>query len=191
MRRVWRWISVLAVVLLFATAAGAALPYVGFEFLPPHKAQRPRAELDDTLRRAVDASLEKANIASVADARDWALSVTDKLLRFGLDHPTNLSFTASEREAHCVEYAHLFARIFERAVAKAGLAARVWVVHSGKARLFGQKVPWKGWDDHDWVLIEDRTGGEVRRLHVDPTLHDAGLGWDVGASVKGAVTTPP
>lgn len=193
MRSLWRSLGALAVVLLFATAAAAALPYFGLDLLAPHTARRSAATLDDGLRRAVDAGLDRASITSLTEARDFSLSVTDKLLRFGLDHPTSLAFSAVEREADCVEYAHLFARVFERAAARANLQAKAYVVHSAEARVFGRKVPMERWQDHDWVLIEDRSGGEKadpRRHFIDPTLHDAGLGWDVSANVKGAIDLP-
>jgi hypothetical protein len=42
------------------------------------------------------------------------------------------------------------------------------------------------WRDHDWVLVVARTPSGERRLFVDPTLHDMGLGWDISASVERA-----
>lgn len=188
MRRVWRWIGVLTVVLLFATAAAAALPHFAVEFLPPHSVKRSAAVLDKPLERAVDTALAKTEIKSVEEAMDFALSASDKLLRFGLEHPTSMSFTAAEREGNCIEYANLFARVFDKAAAKGGLSARAYAVHSAKAQLFGRAVPMRGWDDHDWVLIQDGSGAEARRWYVDPTLHDAGLGWDVSANVRGPVS---
>src|SRR4051812_20522255 len=121
MRRLWRWLGVLAVILLFATAAGAALPRYAFQLLPPHTAKRSTAALDKPLDRAIDASLTKAVPETVEGAMDMALSASDKLLRFGLEHTTSMAFTAAEREANCIEYAHLFARVFERAAQKGKL----------------------------------------------------------------------
>lgn len=191
MRRIGRFLWITLAVLLFATAAAAALPHFAFELHAPHTARRSVATLDDTLRRAVDAGLTKAPPATVEEALDYALSVTDKLLFFGLGHPTSLSFVAAEREANCIEYAQAFARVFDRAAAKGKLKARAYVIHSDKARVFGQKLPFRGWEDHDWVLIEDRTGpGDAERLYVDPTLHDAGLGWDIRSNVKGEIRLP-
>ncbi len=190
MRRLWRWLGVLAVVMLFATAAGAALPHFAFQLLPPHTAKRSTAALEKPLERAVDASVSKAAIDSVEGAMDFSLAASDKLLHFGLDHPTSLSFAAAEREGNCIEYANLFARVFDKAAAAGKLDARAYVVHSARAELFGRKVPLPGWEDHDWVLIQDGSGDEARRLYVDPTMHDAGLGWDVSANVRGAVKLP-
>lgn len=190
MRRLFRWIGVLAVVLLFATAAGAALPHFAIDLLPPHTAKRSSAVLEEPLRKALDASLAEAKIATAEDARDFALSATDKLLHFGLGHPTSLTFGTTDREAHCVEYSHLYARIFDRAAAKGGIPAKAYVVHSAKAQLFGHPVPMRGWEDHDWVLIQDGSGDEARRFYVDPTLHDAGLGWDISSNVRGNVKLP-
>jgi hypothetical protein len=190
MRRLWRGLGVLAVILLFATAAGAALPRFAFQLLPAHTDRRSAAVLDKALDRAVDASLGRAAIDSVEAAMDFSLSASDRLLRFGLHHPQSLTFSAAEREGNCVEYAHLFARVFDKAAQRAGLDARAYVVHSARAELFGRKVPLPGWEDHDWVLIQTGPGDEARRLYVDPTMHDAGLGWDVSANVRGAVKLP-
>ncbi len=190
MRSLWRGLGVLAVVLLFATAAGAALPHFAFALLPPHTARRSTAVLDKALERAVDGSLARATPDSVESAMDIALSASDRLLHFGLTHPTSLSFAAAEREGNCVEYAHLFARVFDKAAARAKLDARAYVVHSAKAEVLGYKVPLPGWDKHDWVLIQQGTGDDAQRWYVDPTMHDAGLGWDISANVKGTVKVP-
>jgi hypothetical protein len=190
MRRLWRLVGVLAVVLLFATAAAAAIPRFAFELLPPHTAKRSAAVLEKPLERAVDASLAKSEPDSVEGAMDVALSVSDRILRFGLAHTTSLSFAAAEREGNCIEYAHLFARVFDRAAARAKLDARAYVVHSGKAVVLGHKLPFRGFEDHDWVLIQQGSGDDARRWYVDPTMHDAGLGWDISASVRGAVKLP-
>ncbi len=190
MRRLWRWLGVLAVVLLFATAAGAALPHFAFQLLPPHTAKRSGAVLERPLERAVDATLASAAPDSVESAMDVSLSVSDKILHFGLGHTQSLSFAAASREGNCVEYAHLFARVFDRAAARAKLDARAFVVHSGKAEVLGHKVPFRGFEDHDWVLIQEGSGDDARRWYVDPTMHDAGLGWDISASVRGTVKLP-
>ncbi|MFO0754855.1 MAG: hypothetical protein U0359_00065 [Byssovorax sp.] len=193
MSRVGRWIWITIALLLVATAAGAALPHFAFELQAPHAARRSQAVLDDALRIAIDAGLQKNPPQSTDQAVDFSLAVTDKIFHFGLEHPTSLRFAAAEREGNCVEYAHLFAKVFERAALAGHISARAFVVHSDKARLFGQKVPMKGWENHDWVLIEDRSGDDKapRRLYVDPTLHDTGLGWDIESNVKGTITLPP
>jgi hypothetical protein len=199
MRRLWRGLGVLAVVLLFATAAGAALPHFAFQLLAPHTARRPAAVLDKALDRAVEASLAKASVDSVESAMDFSLAASDKLLYFGLGHAASMAFSAAEREGNCIEYAHLFARVFEKAARHAQLDARAYVVHSARAELFGHKVPFPGWDNHDWVLIQQGPrqgpgpqgpGDAARRWYVDPTLHDAGLGWDISSNVRGVVKLP-
>jgi hypothetical protein len=193
MRRIGRFLWITAALLLLATAAGAALPHYAFELLTPHVARRSQAALDEDLARLIETALDKTRPDTVDAALDFSLSATDKFLHFGLSHPTSRAFTTTPREANCIEYAELFAKIFERTVKGAHLDARVYVVHSGKARLFGQKVPLHGWEDHDWVLIEDHSAGpkeEARKLYVDPTLHDMQLGWDIATNVKGTVTLP-
>lgn len=188
MRRVWRFIGVLAVVLLFATAAAAAIPHYALELLAPHTVKRSAAVLDKPLEKALDAAIEKTEIASVDDAMNFSLSATDKLLHFGLEHPTSMSFSGADREGNCIEYAHLFAHVFDRVASKSGLSARAFAVHSAKARVFGRALPMRGWDDHDWVLIQDGTGAEASRWFVDPTFNDMGLGWDISANVRGPIS---
>ena len=185
------WFSV--ALLLVAVAAGAVLPHYAVELQGPHAARRSSATLDEELGSVIETALDKSKPDNVDAALDFSLSATDKFLFFGLSHPTSKLFTTTPREGNCIEYAELFARIFERTAKGAHLDARVFVIHSDKARLFGQKMPFRGWGDHDWVVIEDRSAGpkeEVRRLFVDPALHDARLGWDIESNVKGTVTLP-
>lgn len=73
-----------------------------------------------------------------------------------------------------------------RLAARRHVAARAWPVRS-QARLFGARVPMRGWTDHDWVLVVARDG---HRWYVDPTLDDTGLGWDVTSNVRGTVSPP-
>ena len=61
------------------------------------------------------------------------------------------------------------------------------MVHS-EARVLGQKLPMRGLDDHDWVLVVPGDPKEKRRF-VDPTFYDLGLGWDITSNVSGAVKT--
>ena len=95
-------------------------------------------------------------------------------------------FDDSEREGNCIEYAQLFANVFDRAAAQGHLAARAYAVHSADARLMGQVMAGRGMGEHDWVLVVD---GE-KRYYVDPTFFDMGLPWDISRSVTGAVTVP-
>ena len=89
-----------------------------------------------------------------------------------------MSFFA-EREGNCIEYAQLFATLFDQAARRHRLAAHAYPVHSTRVTVAGLVLPWRGWHDHDWVLIVDGT----RRLYVDPTLADFHLGWNVAAQV--------
>jgi hypothetical protein len=99
-----------------------------------------------------------------------------------------MAFTGAEREGNCIEYSHLFARVFDKAAAKGGLGARAYAVHSAQARFFSKTLPMRGWGDHDWVLIQEGSGPDAKRWFVDPTLHDFGLGWDISANVRGPVS---
>lgn len=120
----------------------------------------------------------------------FALDATGRRLHFGLGHRTSLAFDETEREGNCIEYAHLFGTVFERAAARVHLDARAFVVHSDDARVVGGKLGLPGFGDHDWSLVVVRTAAGERRLFVDPTLYDAGLGWDIAGSVRGDVPVP-
>ncbi len=123
---------------------------------------------------------------------DFSLAVTDKLLHFGLEHPTSLSFAKPpSARATASSTRTLFARVFDKAAAQGqARRPRAYVVHSAKAEVLGRKLPFRGFEDHDWVLIQEGTGEDARRWFVDPTMHDAGLGWDISANVRGAVKLP-
>lgn len=175
----------MAALLVIALALALALrAKVGLSLGPPHALREPQAALDPALARRVDAALAAAEGAGVEDAIRFALAQTGDALWFGLGHGTRLSFGAAPREGNCVEYAHLFAALFNRAAGARGLEARAWAVRSADARLFGVALPHPALRDHDWALVVTRDGGQVRRYFVDPAFADAWLGWDVERNVK-------
>jgi hypothetical protein len=159
-------------------------------FGPPHHVRTPAATMAPRLERRIEAELAAANPSSADDALHFALDATARRLHFGLAHRTSLQFDEPEREGNCIEYAHLFAALFARASARAHVDARALVVHSDDARVLGEKLGAGGLGDHDWSLVVVRTPAGERRLFVDPTLYDAGLGWDIAGSVTGAVPVP-
>lgn len=173
--------------LLIALAAGgeAWAVWPGLTLVPAHQVRAPAAVLDAATLADVDAATPGAGADADALVRAM-LRVTGRRLHFGLDHRTSMAFAADEREGNCVEYAHLFAAGFNRMASRRGVAARAWVVRS-QARLFGGRVPMRAWGDHDWVLVALADG---RRLHVDPSFDDTGLGHDVTANVRGTVNPP-
>jgi hypothetical protein len=158
-------------------------------FGPPHHVKRPAASIDAAILRAVDARIDAARLATADDVLHFALDATAERLHFGLAHRTSLVF-AEEREGNCIEYAHLFAALFERARTRAHVDARAFVVHSDDARVLGTRFAPPGLNDHDWSLVVAHTPAGERRLFVDPTLYDAGMGWDIASSVSGAVRVP-
>lgn len=183
----WGRLSASAALVIGALAiASVSAAAVGLELLPPHTARRSAATLDTKLLAEIDAATAAAAPSTVEAARDLALEITARHLHFGLDHPTSLAFGAVDREGNCIEYAHLFARVFDRIVAARGIRARAYAVHSASARLFGLKLPMRGFDDHDWALVESSAATH----YVDPSFFDAGLGWDTRAHVVGSVKAP-
>jgi hypothetical protein len=177
-------IGALAGSLLFARRSLADL----VTFQPPHSARAAAATLEQDFARSIDKRLEAADVTSVDQLLRVSLDITDADLRFGLAHKTTLRFGIEEREGNCVEYAHLFATVFNRGAERKHLAARAYVVRSD-ARVLGQKLASPAFVDHDWVLIVPNVAG-AKRSFVDPTFHDLGLGWDITRSVSGDVRTP-
>lgn len=157
-------------------------------FQAPHRARVAAATLEPDLARTIDERLEAADVTSVGQLLHLSLDVTDSELHFGLDHKTTLRFGKKEREGNCVEYAHLFATVFNRGAERKHLAARAYVVRSD-ARVLGKRLSSPAFVDHDWVLIVPGVAG-AKRSFVDPTLHDLGLDWDIARSVAGDVRPP-
>jgi hypothetical protein len=161
----------------------------GVRFNPPHIVKRSLAQLEPKLLTHVDHALTKSNLSSLEDVLRFSLTQTGARLHFGLKHKTKLGFGLAEREANCVEYAQLFVSLFNRACGQKGLKALAYPVRSANVRVLGQRLPFRGWGDHDWVLIVSHAEG--KRWYVDPTLADAGLGWDIGSSVTHKETLRP
>lgn len=150
-------------------------------FGAPHVARAPHATLSTALAARVDAIAKPQNADALVKL---ALDATAAQLHFGLQHGTSTTFDVAEREGNCIEYAELFATIFNRE--RGSLDARAYVVHSAEARVLGQRLGDPKYRDHDWALV---VAGD-RRLFVDPTLYDEGFGWDISRAVKGPVATP-
>ena len=179
-------VSVVVGVVLVARSFVAAILVT---FQAPHGARQAMASLDRELSRAVETQIDEAKIESLDELVELSLGMTGERLRFGLGHKTSLAFGSKVREGNCIEYAHLFATVFNRAADRKRIAARAYVVHSD-ARVVGLRLPVRGLDDHDWVMVVPTAGG-ARPLFVDPTFHDLGLGWDISRSVSGDVRAPP
>lgn len=173
---------------LLLLVARSCLADMLVRFQAPHVTRTPAATLDDELSRSVDVAINGANVASVDDLVRFSLGVTGARLHFGLEHKTSLEFGVKEREGNCIEYAHLFATVFNRAAERKRVTARAFVVHSD-ARVLGRRLPGRGLGDHDWVIVVP-TAGKGQRLFVDPTFYDFGLDWDISRSVSGEVRVP-
>jgi hypothetical protein len=164
----------------------AAAPLFLLSFGPPHHVKRPAATIEPASLRALDEQIDGAHLTDAAGVLRFALDATSARLHFGLGHRTSLAF-GPEREANCIEYSHLFATLFDRASERAHIQAKAFVVHSDDARVLGERVNRPGYSDHDWSVVVVHTAAGDSRLFVDPTLYDAGLGWDISASVVGDV----
>ncbi len=174
----------------FALAAGSALvalaarQHVGLSLRPPHRSIRPSAVLAGQLRAELDAESSSDRPRTTAELVHFALGETSARLRLDLQHRTDFTFfgtsdAGEERPANCEEYAQLFVAVFRHVARLRDIPGRATVVRS-EARLFGRVLPWRAWRTHDWVRVEDGSG---KVIHVDPTLDDAGLGWDVSGDL--------
>lgn len=157
-------------------------------FGAPHVARAPRAALSGVLAARLDARAASAKPKGADAVLRFALDATAAQLHFGLRHRTSTSFDVAEREGNCIEYAELFAAIFNRE--KGSTNARAYAVHSADARVLGVRLADPAYRDHDWALVVVHGPNGERRLFVNPTLYDAGLGWDISRSVTGDVTVP-
>ncbi len=156
-------------------------------FNAPHVARRSAA----TTTRDLDLALASDVAANTTPLLiDSALRTTGAHLHFGLNHPTSLKFDDQEREGNCIEYANLFALVFDRMAARAHSTARAYSVHSTDARLLGQMVPGRGMGEHDWALVVEPTPTGDKRYYVDPTFYDMQLPWDITTSVHGPLILP-
>jgi hypothetical protein len=154
----------------------------------PHVVQAPVARFDAPLDAAIRFQLEEEKPLTVEEAMRFSLEITGDHLRFGLGHPTKFAFGADPRAGNCIEYSHLFAKIFNMAAARGKIAAKAHVVHSSRAEVFGQVLPLPGFRDHDWVVVVDDV--DKRKWFIDPTFDDAWLGWDLATNVQGDVRAP-
>jgi hypothetical protein len=182
-RAVWAVSCALLVALVVRDAR--AQPLITFE--APHAVRAPAATLAPGFESRVDARAVAANMKSASDIVAFTLRETAAQLHFGLAHRTSLQFDGTEREGNCIEYAELFATMFNRE--HGVIDAHAWVVRSD-AKVLGQTLADPAWKDHDWVLVVANDHGAIQRLFVDPTRSDTGIGWDISQSVRGHVGTP-
>jgi hypothetical protein len=169
-------VFLLLVCLAAQVSAGQAL----VRFLPPHTASLPQANVAPAIVVSLRARLGTSPVLA-STLTEAVLAETDARLHFGLSHRTKLELGAREREGNCIEYAQLFTTLFDRIAMEERLSARAYAVHSAKAQVLGQRVPLRGWGDHDWVLVVD---GASRR-YLDPTRSDLGLAADIADAVVG------
>lgn len=191
MRRPFKILIFSAAILILLGSAVYSFPLFALQLFAPHSVQPSRASLDSRLSQKIADALQQKAPSTADEVLAFALKTTGEHLHFGLDHKTQFSFGENEREANCIEYAHLFVKIYSMAAKKAGLSFKAYAVHSANAKVLGARVPMPGWQDHDWVCIELwPQSPEPKRLYVDPTLYDAGFGWNIQGSVKGTIVLP-
>jgi hypothetical protein len=164
------------------TGPAGALAHSLLELSPQHVVTKPAAKLDPALKTSIIEGMKGRSIKTAADVVAYSLERSRAQLHFGMAHKTSLQFSAKEREANCIEYAHFFAQVAAVVAKEANVELSARVVRS-RASVAGKAIPLAGWDTHDWVLIR---AGE-QRLLIDPSFDDAGL----GAELEGVVVSPP
>ncbi|MCL2448758.1 MAG: hypothetical protein FWD17_07425 [Polyangiaceae bacterium] len=169
---------------MLALANRNALVQGMLAFREPYTVLEPRATVDGDLASLVRARAGTSRTATVEDAIHDALDLTSKALFFGLGHRTHLDFGGRAREGNCIEYAHLFAHIFN--ALRNDLGARAYVVHSADARALGLSLPWPALREHDFAMVTSDMP-RATQIFVDPALYDAGLGWNISRAVTGKV----
>lgn len=153
----------------------------------PHQLLSASAALTPALERKVDRLATSRGVDSPRKAIDLALELTSQSLRYGRDHRPSDQFDLAEREANDGEYSQLFAAIFNRIADGRELGARARPVRSAAPRIFGIKLPNPAFSHHDWVMVQPSAGTAAESWFVDPTLHDALMGWSIEGNVTGLV----
>ncbi len=159
----------------------------GLRFGGPHELLSSSAALEPALERKVDRLATSRNVDSPRKAIDLALELTSQCLRYGRDHRPSDQFDLGEREANDAEYSQLFSAIFNRIADGRELGARARPVRSESPRVFGLRVPHPAFSHHDWVMVQPSSGTAAESWFVDPTLHDALMGWSIEGNVTGLV----
>jgi hypothetical protein len=176
-------LAILAILGLLIFGIAMARARVGL--IGPHVVQPSLARFDAPLDAAIRFQIAAEKPQTVEEALRFSLKLTGNTLCFGLGHPTKYAFGAEPRSGNCIEYAHLFVRVFEMAAIRGKIAAKAYVVHSSRAEVFERALPLPGLRDHDWVVIVDNV--DKRQWFVDPTFDDAWLGWDLTTNIVGDV----
>lgn len=170
------WPTVMGGFVILAMCAAAPLTLAG-----PHEVSEPRGSIHTDWKRAWKNQLEREPPADVGGLIRLAQVFTNERMWFDLSHRTRLSFGPRARAAHCLEYSHFFARLVQigSPYLPAGPPIEVRVVRSHAPRVWGWSLPWRGFENHDWVYV---TRGR-KRWFWDPSLADAGLEGDLRGSV--------
>src|SRR5690606_5654381 len=96
-------------------------------------------------------------------------------------------FGVQEAEGNDAAYTQLFVAVFNRIADGRQLKARARAVRSTSPTVFGLKLPKPAPAQHDWVMVQPAHGTAAESWFVDPTFHDALLGWGIEGNVTGFV----
>ncbi|MGE0328552.1 MAG: hypothetical protein AB7S68_39930 [Polyangiaceae bacterium] len=171
----------------FAGLCAVLVRWHGLRFGGPHQLLPASAGLAPALERKIDRLAASRSIDNPRKAIDLALELTSQNLRYGRDHRPSDQFDLGEREANDGEYSQLFTAIFNRIADGRELKARARPIRSSAPRVFGIKLPNPAFSHHDWVMVQPRDGTAAESWFVDPTLHDALMGWSIEGNVTGLV----
>lgn len=163
------------------------LRWHGMRLGGPHELLSYQASLSASLERRVDRLATARSIEHPRQGIDLALELTSQSLRFSPEFDELWEFDVSERAANQAAYSQLFSAIFNRIAEGRSIKARAWVVQSKSPRVFGLPIPHAAFKQHDWVIVQPTEGTAAESWFVDPTLHDALLGWNIEGNVTGLI----
>ena len=152
--------------------------------LKTHVTTGPMAMLNHELQVAIQKATDGKTPGDLDMVIELSVQLTAQHLKFGRGHQTCLAFDAKQREGNSLEFAVLFASIFNQLARWAKLEAMASIVHSTESKVFGRQIGKWG---HDWVVVEPRTKTAGERRFVDPTLGSLHLGWNLAGNVEGEV----
>lgn len=171
----------------FVGLFAVVLRWHGLRFAGPHRMLPEQALLEPALNRKIDRLATSREVDSPRKALDLALELTSQSLRYSSEPSARYDFGLQEAAGNDAAYAQLFVAVFNRIADGRQLKARARAVRSSSPTVFGFRVPKPAPSQHDWVMVQPSHGTAAESWFVDPTFHDALLGWGIEGNVTGFV----
>lgn len=171
----------------FVGLFAVVLRWHGLRFSGPHHLLPAQAVLEPALNRKIDRLATSREVDSPRKALDLALELTSQSLKYTSEPSVRYEFGVQEAEGNDAAYTQLFVAVFNRIADGRQLKARARAVRSTSPTVFGLKLPKPAPAQHDWVMVQPAHGTAAESWFVDPTFHDALLGWGIEGNVTGFV----